>query len=164
MPQLEQLWSYPGQVFWLVVTFSVLFFVLSKIALPKVSDILQERQERIDSDLEKAEALKKEAESVLEAYEAAISEARSAAQAQIRDAAAQVAEKAAAQHAELTAKLSQEAGAAEQRIDAARREALGNIQTVSSEVASAAVARLIGAEVSQSDAEAAVADAIKERG
>ena len=82
MPQLDQIWSYPSQVFWLVVSFAVLYYVLSRIALPKVSDLLQERQERIDADLEKAENLKKEAETVLAAYEAAMADARGKAQAQ----------------------------------------------------------------------------------
>jgi F-type H+-transporting ATPase subunit b len=164
MPQLDQLWSYPSQIFWLAVCFIVLFFILSRIALPRVSDLLQERQERIDSDLEKAEQLKKEAEGVLEAYESAMSDARGKAQAQIRETAAKLAEDAARQHAELTSKLSQDAEAAEQRIDAARREALGNVQTVASEVAAAAVSRLVGGQVSQTDADAAVAGAIKERG
>ena len=51
MPQLEQIHTFLSQIFWLVITFGFLYLVLWKVALPRVSSILLERQERIDDDI-----------------------------------------------------------------------------------------------------------------
>ncbi|MCY4230449.1 MAG: hypothetical protein OXF26_06110, partial [Alphaproteobacteria bacterium] len=76
MPQLEQISTYAGQIFWLVVIFGILLIVMLKVALPRVQGILQERRERIDDDFARAAALRDEAEGVLRAYEKAQAEAR----------------------------------------------------------------------------------------
>ena len=163
MPQLEQVSTYLSQVVWLVITFSVLYLVLWKSALPRIADILQERQERIDDDLQKAEAVKREAEAVLVAYDATVARAREEAQTVLRESAAAFATEAAKRQDEIGSRLAEEATAAEARIDAARREALDNVRTVAVEVAQAATSRLVGIEVSGNDADGAVADTLKDR-
>ena len=79
MPQLDPTY-YPTQLFWLVVVFSFLFVVLWKIALPRISRIREVRQSKIEADLEKARAVKIEAESVLAAYEKLLVKASAEAQ------------------------------------------------------------------------------------
>ena len=69
MPQLEQISTFPSQIFWLVITFAALFFVMWRIAVPRIADVLEARQKRIDDNLDKAETAKKEAEAAIEAYE-----------------------------------------------------------------------------------------------
>lgn len=161
MPQLEQIATYVSQAFWLVVTFGLLYLILWRAALPKVADLLQERQERIDDDLEKARQLKEEAETVLQAYEAAMSGARSQAQDILRQAADAAAKDAEQRHAALSEKLAKDADAAEARIDAAREEALANVRAVAAEAARQATNRLIGGSISEADADAAVAKALE---
>lgn len=161
MPQLEQVATYVSQVFWLVVTFGLLYIILWKAALPKVADLLRERQDRIDGDLQKARQLKEEAETVLQAYEAAMAEARSQAQDILRQAADAAGKEAEQRHATLSAKLAKDADAAEARIDAARKEALANVRAVAAEAAREATSRLIGGSVSEADAEAAVTKALE---
>lgn len=163
MPQLEQVATYLSQVFWLVVTFGILYVVMWKAALPRVAGVLRERQERIDDDLEKAEELKREAEKVLSAYEATMADARSQAQSILRETSETLSREAAERHAALSGNLSRDAAAAEARIAKASEEALGNIRTVAAEVAQAAAAHLVGGEVSAADAEKAVADAGKDQ-
>ena len=60
LPQLD-VQTYASQIFWLVVSFIVLYFLVAKVAMPRISEVLEERQERIEDDLDKAETLKKEA-------------------------------------------------------------------------------------------------------
>lgn len=163
MPQLEQIDTYLSQIVWLAISFAVLYLVMWKAALPRVADVLQERQERIDDDLERAEKLKAEAESVLEAYEAAVAKAHAEGQAILRRGADDFAAEASSRHEELTARLAYEAEMAEQRIAAAHEEALANVRWVAGEVARAAAARLIGAEVSETDADSAVGQALEGR-
>lgn len=164
MPQLEQIDTYLSQVVWLVISFAVLYVMMWKTALPRIANVLQERQERIDDDLERAEKLKSEAGAVLQAYEATATKAHAEAQAILRAEADAFAADAAVQHDELSAQLAQETDAAENRIDEARKKALANVRSVAGEVARAAAAKLIGTEVSEADADAAIQQSMAERG
>ena len=164
MPQLEQIGTFLSQVVWLVVTFGILYIVLWRAALPRIADVLQERQQRIDDDLRRAETLKKEAESVIETYGAAIEKGRSEAQAVLRETSVRLGQEAAERYEALAARVAEDSAAAARRIDAARTEALTNIQSLATDVAHAAAARLLDADIVISDAEAAVAVMLKERG
>ena len=83
MPQFD-FGTFASQIFWLAVVFTLLFLVLSRSILPKVSGILEQRQRRLDDDIAKAGALRKEAETVLAEYEKARAEAEARAQAAMR--------------------------------------------------------------------------------
>lgn len=163
MPQLEQIHTFLSQIFWLVITFGFLYLVLWKAALPRVSSILLERQERIDDDIRKAEEFRKEADEAVAAYEKLVADARSDAQDLIRTANEKLAADAAARQDALTEKIKANVTDAETRIEKVRAEAIKNIQSVSVEVAQAATSRLIGTEVPAEEAEAAVTAAIQGR-
>ncbi len=161
MPQLEAA-TFISQLFWLAVTFVALYFVMWKIVIPRIADVLEVRQERIDDDLEKAEAFRNQAASVLEAYEKTVAEGRSQAQAILREAADQNDKAAAVRQTALAEQLAQQTAEAEARINAAREDALANIRTVAAETAQAAALRLSGASVTQDEAEEAVASVLAE--
>jgi F-type H+-transporting ATPase subunit b len=135
-----------------------------KIAIPRISDVLQDRQKRIDSDLEKAEELKKEAESVREAYEKLVTNGSNKAQETIRAAREKVAAEAINQHASLTERLAAQTSEAENRIGAAKDQALSNIRTVAVEVTQSAASRLIDQEISEVEVEAAVSEVLDKGG
>ncbi len=164
MPQIEQMSTYLSQAFWLVVTFGMLYFVLWKVALPRVSLILLDRQDKIGDDLRKAEEFKAEADHAIEAYEKLVADARAEAQRVVHEASETLALRAAQRQDALTAKIKADTHAAEQRIEEARANAIASIQSVSAEVAQAATARLIDTDVEALDAEAAVAHAWQNRG
>jgi len=75
MPQLDFA-TYPNQWFWLVVTLIVLYVVISRIALPRIASVLAERQGAIARDIERAEALKRQAVDAEDAYNKALADAR----------------------------------------------------------------------------------------
>ena len=75
LPQLD-LTRFPPQLFWLAVTFIVLYLIMSRIALPQVGGILRTREEKITGDLNRAEQLNREAADALKGYETALAEAR----------------------------------------------------------------------------------------
>jgi F-type H+-transporting ATPase subunit b len=161
MPQLDPS-TFAPQLFWLVVTFVLLYLAMWKIALPKIGSILQDRQERIDDDLEKAEKLKQDAEAVREAYEKIVAEGRNKAQETIRAASEKMAAEAASQHETLTEKLNAQTSEAEARIGVAKERTLADIRTVATEVTQAAAGKLIGRGISEADAEKAVASVLDE--
>lgn len=159
MPQLD-VTTFAPQIVWLVITFLVMYFLMAKVALPRIAQVLDERQTRIDDNLEKAAALKKEAEEAAAAYESSLAEARAKAQ----DAVKAVLDAANAAQAkaqdELAAKLNAELEAAEARIAEAKDKALANIKEVSGDVAKATVAKLSGVDVDDAAVEAAVTKAM----
>ncbi len=156
--------TFTPQLFWLLVTFAVLFVAMWRHALPRISGILEARQQRIDSDLERAAALKAEAERVAAEYEKALAEARDKAAAAVKAAGGEMAAEAAKRHESFGQELAARTAEAEQRIAAARDQALGNIKTVAEEAAGAATAKLIGVDLSAEQLRDAVEDAIRRRG
>ena len=162
MPQFDPSTFLP-QLFWLVVSFAVLFVAMWRYALPRLSDILEARQERIDSDLEKAASIKQEADLVLAEYETALAEARDRAAAAIRKAGEEMSAESAQRHEAFRQELAQQTRAAEDRIAAARDEALADIKTVAAETAHAATAKLIGVEFSSDRVHEAVEAVIGRR-
>ena len=164
MPQLEQYQTFISQIFWLIVTFVPLYFVLWKVALPRISATLENRQQRIDNDLARAQELAEEAEGVLAAYEDELAKARARAQEALHAAAEKAAAASEARNAELTTRLASDAKAAQTRIASARDEAMASIATVASEIATEATERLIGVRPATAAATSAVDTAMKERG
>jgi F-type H+-transporting ATPase subunit b len=161
MPQLDTTTFLP-QLFWLVVSFAVLYLVMARVALPRVAAVLEQRQTRISSDLDRAAAAKEEAEAVMAAYEKALAEARAKAQAETKATADRLAAEAAARTEALAAELAVRVRTAEARIAEARRAALAEVETVAAEVAGSATERLSGAYPDIAAVTAAVAAARSE--
>jgi F-type H+-transporting ATPase subunit b len=164
MPQIQQVHTFISQVFWLAVCFVVLFIFLRTVALPRVTQVLDARRRKIEGDLEKATALKTEAEKALAQYQSAMAQGREQAQALLRQVGDEAQAKATAAQDALGRRLAQEIKAAEERIDAARKTALANVERVSAELAQAATQRLIGVSVDAAAAQAAVGAASREHG
>ncbi|MPY70447.1 MAG: F0F1 ATP synthase subunit B' [Alphaproteobacteria bacterium] len=163
MPQLDPS-TFSPQLFWLAITFVALYLIMWRVALPRISDVLQERQERIDDDLQKAEQLKVDADEVLRSYERAMAEGRAKAQQVLHQGAEKIAAESAERHAALGEKVAGQMAEAEARIAAERDAALANVRSVAAEVAAAAATRLTGAEIPAAEAEAAVGASMEERG
>jgi F-type H+-transporting ATPase subunit b len=75
MPQLD-FSTFPNQIFWLLVTLCVIYFVLSRVALPRIGAVLAERKGTITNDLAAAEELKQKAVEAEKAYQDALTRAR----------------------------------------------------------------------------------------
>lgn len=155
MPQFDPS-TYASQLLWLVITFGVLFLIIWKIALPRISDVRDARQRRVEDDLKKAETLRGEAESVLAALEKSRAEAMSEAQGIHRAAAQAISEERAKRLSEAAARIAEEGNAAERRIAEEMNRAAGTIPDVAGEVVRAAVERLIGASVGEAEARGAI--------
>ena len=76
MPQLCGDWM-ANQIFWLIVTLVIIFLILSRIALPRISAVLADRQGTITNYIAASEELKSKAEDAERAYVQALNDARS---------------------------------------------------------------------------------------
>ncbi len=160
MPQFDPaVWS--PQIVWLAISFIALYLLMSRIALPRISDILEEREHKISDSLRKAEHLKEDAEAAVAEYERTMADARTRAQSTVREIRDMAAAEAAARHGELSGRLHAEVAAAEGRIAAARDAAVAGIRDVAIDVAAVAVERLLAGKADRTAVAAAV-DAVLE--
>jgi F-type H+-transporting ATPase subunit b len=162
LPQLDPS-TYSSQVIWLVVTFVILYALMAKVALPKIGEVLEERQSRIDDNLAKAEELKSQADAAAQTYETSLSDARTKAFDAIRAVKDKAHAEAQARQSELNADLQAKIASSEQAIAKARDEALSGIKTVAIDVAASAVEKLIGEAPDETAIGSAIDAALKDR-
>jgi len=138
---------FPSQLFWFFLSFFALYFLLSKVLLPRVGETIEERGSRIADDLDQASRMQREAEEAEKSYTRALADARAKAMnvaettKQSVDAEIQAELSAADEEAEKAAAV------AEARIRDVRNAVLSNIESVASETAQAAVEALTGKKV-----------------
>lgn len=154
MPQLCADWM-SNQVFWLLVALVVIYFVLSRIALPRVAAVLAERQGTITNDIAAAEDLKKKALEAEEAYNKALADARAQAQAIIAENKAEMQVELDKAIAKADAEIAAKAAESEKAISEIRASALESVEAVAKDTAGSIVAALGG----QTD-DKSIADAI----
>jgi F-type H+-transporting ATPase subunit b len=159
MPQLDVTW-FPTQLVWLALCFIAFYIVIAVVAAPRISGVLEERKRRIDGDLERATALKAEAEAAIAAYEKAMTEARSGARDILRQAAEALAKQSEERQRALGEKLAEQIKAGEERIHQSKRAALAEVQVVAAELARTAAQHLAGIAVDEGRAAGAVRQAL----
>ncbi len=162
MPQLN-FQDYAPQLIWLAISFTVLYLLMAKLALPKIGWVLARRQQKLEGDLARAEKLKGDAETVLAAYQKAMADARAQAQAEIQKTGAELAAAAAKREAALGAELARRGEEAERRILAAKNAVLADTRGMAAELAQSLARKVAGLELPRAAAEAAVARVEKER-
>lgn len=155
MPQFDPS-SFASQVFWLAVTFIALYVVMRGVVVPRISEVLETRRRRIETNLEKAETLKKEAATALAAYEKAVDEARRQARGLIAEAGERIAESAARQEADLAKKLARQVADSEAGIARALDAAMEGVRAAAADAAVDAAERLIGERLDRAEAGRAV--------
>jgi F-type H+-transporting ATPase subunit b len=163
MPQLDPA-TFAPQLFWLVVTFLVLYWVMSKVALPRVGSVIETRAAKISGDLDQAGRLKAQAEEVSAAYQKALADARAAAADLNRETAAKLAAVSAERQGKLAADLTARIRTAEAEIAQAKSAAMTNLVQVAGDAAASAASKLVGIDVSGGEATAAAQAVMAERG
>jgi F-type H+-transporting ATPase subunit b len=153
--------TYASQFFWLVITFVLLYAIMKKVALPRVGNIIADRQKRIDDDLAGANAFKAESDAAIAAYEKELADARARAQAiagEMRDKQAAESE---ATRKKVEDQLNVKLAEAEKAIAATKQAAMANVRGIAADAAKAIVERLAGKAPTDSAVDAAVKDALK---
>jgi F-type H+-transporting ATPase subunit b len=161
MPQLD-FTTFPSQIFWLIVALTVLFYVLSRMALPQIAGAIEERQDAIEDDLDRAAEFKRRAHQAEAAYEAALAASRAEVARIIAEAKAAVQTEVDAVVAKAEAEIAARSAESQRRIDAVQAEATASVEIVARETAANLVAALAPA-VTPSDADLSAAVAANMR-
>ncbi len=163
MPQLNpEFWI--SQIFWLTLTFGILYIVLSKLILPKISANLELRKSQIQENIEAAEKQRESSEFKLKEYDEIILKSKLEAKNIFKDAREKALKDINSKREILDNQIDEEVKNAEKEIEILRKSAPEKINKIAIETSSELVKRLIGAEVNNSSISAIVDDLSKRNG
>jgi len=159
VPQMEFADYFP-QIAWSIFAFSTLYFLMAKLALPRITNILESRQRRLDQDLELAEKLRDEATAALAGYESLMAAAHAKTEIILLEARETLQRETVQRLDALKAQLESKVTESERRIQNIMAQAVDEVVVAASVSARSGVKKLIGLEVSEEQARAAV-DAVR---
>ncbi|WP_375458791.1 F0F1 ATP synthase subunit B' [uncultured Enterovirga sp.] len=136
--------TFAGQLIWFAIAFGLLYYVMSKLTLPKIGAILKDRQERIRRDLDEAQGLRDQSHVAEAAYEQSLAEARASSKAIAQETRNRLTAETETRRKALEADLAEKLAAAEATIRSGTEAAMSNVRSIASEAASAIVERLTG--------------------
>jgi F-type H+-transporting ATPase subunit b len=148
--------TFPSQLFWLVITFALLFVVLWKVAGPRISDTIAGRRDTINKAIEAARKARGDAAAAEAAYRTALAGARAHAVAMADKTRQTLSAEIAKAKADADAQAASVLAEADARINATRQAAMAQVQVAASAAVIAIVARLTGDTISPEDAVNAV--------
>ena len=157
MPQLNpEFWI--SQIFWLTLTFGILYILLSKLILPKISKNLEIRKSQILENIEIAGKQKEESENKINEYDKIILESKIKAKNYFNEARKKVLEDINKKRAVLEKDINEEISAAENEISKLKKNSDEKISKIATETSSELIKELIGEEVNNSSISAIVKD------
>ena len=160
MPQLNpEFWV--SQIFWLTLTFGILYLVLSKLILPKISANLESRKLQISENIEAADKQREESEAKLKEYDEIISKSKNEAKNIFNQARANTLKNINSKIEVLDKQIDDEIKKAEDEINQLRKNAPAKINKIAIETASELTKKLISAEVNNSSISAIFVDLSK---
>ena len=152
---------FASSLFWLAISFGLLYWLLSKFAIPRIATVIEERRDQIADDLDHAAELRRQTDEAIASYEQALADAKAKAGAIAADTQAKLDEEIEAMKAKMEQELGEKTDAAEARIAKAKDEAAAHVRDIAADAASAIVEQLTG---ESADAAAAVDKTIAARG
>jgi F-type H+-transporting ATPase subunit b len=163
MPQLNpEFWI--SQIFWLTLTFGILYIILSKLILPKISDNLESRKSQILENIEAAEKQRKNSDSKLKEYEEIVLKSKFEAKNIFNQAREKALKDIGSKKEVLDKQIDDEIGKVEQEIKVLQSGASDKINKIAMETSSELIKKLIGTEVNSSSISAIVDDLSRRNG
>lgn len=149
MPQLD-VSTFASQIFWLIIAFSFLYVMVARRILPGIHEVLENRRRQLTNDLDRAEKLRKEAESVRQEYEHLLAKSRHDASNIVHKAMQDVADKSAQRHARLDETLAKQIAESEVRLKESRKKVVDQLEPVAVAVTADIIQRLLNNSVDES--------------
>ena len=163
MPQLNpEFWV--SQIFWLLITFGILYLVLSKLILPKISKNLESRKSQISENIEAAEKHRENSDSKLKEYDDIILKSKLKANNIFKEAREKVIKDINSKKENLDKQIDEEIKKTEQELEVFKKSSPEKINKIAIETSTELLKKLIGAEVNNSSISAIVDDLSKKRG
>lgn len=136
--------TFAGQLLWLAISFGLLYYLMAKVALPRLQAVLEDRRARIAADLDAAAKAKAESEAAGVAYEDSLAKARATATALAKETHDRISQAGNEERKRLEAELASKLTSAETAIRSRTDEAMANVDSIARDAATAIVERLTG--------------------
>ena len=160
MPQLNpEFWF--SQIFWLILTFSILFFVLSKFILPKISENLELRKSKIMENIQLADKQREESENKIKEFEKILLESKNEAKKSFNETRQKILLDINKKKDDLEKEINEEIKVAEKEIKDLKNKAPEKINKIAIETSAILIKQLINVEVNNSNLSAIVDDVYK---
>ena len=157
MPQLDpEFWF--SQIFWLVITFGILYLVLSKIILPKISDNLETRKSQVLDNLELAEKQRNDSEAKLKEFDNIILKSKIEAKNLFNESRQKLLNDINKKKEKLDEEIDKELKIVEAEIEELKNKSPEKINKIAIETSTDLINQLIGASVNNSSITAIVTD------
>ena len=162
MPQLDtEFWI--AQIFWLTIIFSILYLVIWKIFLPKITLSIENRKSRVVNDINEAQKLKESAEKKLDEYKKIIQNSRKEAKKIIEDGRKKLERDIEVKKQKFNEDIEKELIAVEKEIKNLKKASVSNISKIAAETSAEIVKQVVDTEVNKSSVAAIVEDVTKRK-
>lgn len=148
--------TFASQLLWLAIFFGAFYYLMAKFVLPRISDILEVRSDRIAQDIEEANRLRQESDEAFAAFEQEMAEAKNKAHAIAQEARDKAKAEAEAERRVMEAELAQKLAAAEAEIAGIKQAALSEVGAIAEETTALMVKQLLGGKLSKAEVRQAV--------
>ena len=160
MPQLDpKYWA--SQAFWLILIFTILYISIAKFYLPKIKNNLDNRDNRIKSDLDDANKFKELSESKIREYEKIMEEAKKEVTKIHMDSKNILDKDIKTKKESVEKEIEKEILKAQKEIDKLKKESISDIQKISENIASNIIENISGDKLNESSIKAVVEDVSK---
>jgi len=160
MPQLNtEYWT--AQIFWLIVIFSILYLIIWKIFLPRITYSIENRKSRIVNDLNETQKLKENAEKKLKEYNEIIENSKKDAKKIIEDSKKKLERDIESKKQKFNDEIEKELSAVEKEIRNLKKTSISNIGDIAVETSTEIIRQIINTEVNKSNVSAIVNDITK---
>ena len=160
MPQLNpEFWA--SQIFWLILVFSVLYIIIWKVFLPKITYSIESRKSRVVNDLDEAQKLKERAETKLKKYNLIIENSKKEAKKIVEDGRKKLDADIEEKKKKLNIEIEKELAEIEKEIKNLKKSSLPAISKIAEEVSAEVIKQILQTEVNKSNASAVIDDIIK---
>ena len=150
-PQLDPS-SYPSQIFWLAIAFILLYTLMSKMALPKIEAVLENRRNQREGNLNQAEEFRAEAEKIRTAYEDQLAKAQDEAQKVLMEMEGDIKEISMARSTAFAENARKRIALSEDVISKAKDAAMASIPDIAADIAVEASGKVASLTVNRADA------------
>ena len=162
MPQLDPTY-WASQAFWLIIIFSSIYFLISKIFIPKIKNSIDSRENKIRKDIEEASGLKENAEKKLKEYNEIIENSKNEAKKIIDEERKKLDKDIEIKKKNFNSEIEKELAAVEKEIKNLKKSSISNIEKISKEITTEVIKQIVSTEANQSNVSAIVNDIVKSK-
>tara|TARA_B100000945_G_C20076653_1_gene454901 strand:- start:24 stop:536 length:513 start_codon:yes stop_codon:yes gene_type:complete len=161
MPQLDPTY-WASQAFWLIIIFSSIYFVISKIFIPKIKNNIDAREDKIRKNLEEAKQLREDAEKKLKVYDDLMKKSKLDAKKVIYESRQKINQDLQNKKKQVEIEIEKEIDNAQKEINEFKKESIKKINLISEEIASDLIKDIFAEDLNKSSIEASVSETLKE--